>query len=221
MRTNRNMAGGPRVLPPVPPLPGDALPQAGPTQLGREHEEAGATGNGLHGRRRPSGARLGEARTAAPWPRTRGIKGLWVPTSIFTPHRINPDPWAPPSPGHRKRRFPAAQHIHTHTYASSRKGRGRAEASCGPHLAVRGATFHSIPWLPAGSRGTLGQTLPPTPDAPGQARGTGKSQKSLGAKTQQRLGLPSGLRLCPRFLSVRPGQDGARHMDRGRKVNGE
>ena len=143
----------------------------------------------------PGGPDWGRHARPPPRPRTQGHQG---PLGSHVHLRPSPHQPRPPGPALTRPQEAPAPPCPPYTHAaSSRKGSGRAEASCGPHLAVRGATVHGIPWLPAGSRGTLGQTLPRAPDAPGQARGTGKSQKSLGAKTQQRLGLPSGLRLCP------------------------
>ena len=128
----------------------------------------------------------------SPRPRTQGHHGT-LAAHIY----LHPSPRTPSRP-QEAQALPTQHQPRTICPERERK----VAASSGPHLAVTGTGAHSIPWLPGEAWSDPHACL----GAPGKAQGSGKFQKNPGTKTKPRLGLPSGLHLGPRFLSVRPGQ---------------
>ena len=145
------------------------------------------------------GTDRGKHEWPSPRPRTQGHHGT-VGAHIY----LHPSPhWTRPLTPHLRRPQEAPAVLTQHQPRTLCPERERkVVASSGPHLAVRGTVAHSIPWLP----GEASSDPRACPGAPGKAQGSGKFQKNPGTKTQPRLGLPSGLHLGPRFLSVQPGQ---------------
>ena len=187
--TKRNMAGGPRVLPPVPPLPGDALPQAGPTQLGREHrEEAGARGDGPHGQCRPRGARLGEARAAtspAKDPGPSRASGFPRPSSPLTASTQTPWPRPHQATGSAGSPLPT---IHTRSIFPERKRESRGFLWSPPGCQGCDRPRHPLAprWLP-------GDAWSDPPTRPGRSRaGPGHREvpEEPGRKNPTTVGTP-------------------------------
>ena len=108
----------------------------------------------------------------------RGIMGLLVLTSIFTPHRTGPDPSPHTSDGHRKRQRSSRS---ISPEQSARKGRGRWWLPLVPTWLSEARLLTASP----GSQGKLRQTLAPVRELQGRPRAQGSSRRTQAQKPNQ------------------------------------